>query len=72
MLDTAPLDYGIWGFVESKVCATPHASMDALKASVEKEWADMSEAYIRKVCQAFRPWWMLMMATLKNNIVIQY
>jgi len=29
--------------------------MDALKASVQKEWADMSEAYIRKVCQAFRP-----------------
>ena len=49
------MDYGIWGFVEIKVCATPHASMDALKASVEKEWADMSEAYICKVCQAFRP-----------------
>ena len=40
------MDYGIWGFVESKVSATPHAGMDALKASVEKEWADMSEAYI--------------------------
>ena len=33
-LDTTPLDYGIWGFVESKACATPHPSMDALKASV--------------------------------------
>ena len=54
-LVTAPLDYGIWGFVESKACATPHPSMDALKASVQKEWADMSEAYICKVCQAFRP-----------------
>ncbi|QQP42560.1 Putative transposable element, partial [Caligus rogercresseyi] len=53
--DVAPLDYGIWGFVESKACATPHPSVDALKASVEKEWADMSEHYVRKVCRAFRP-----------------
>ncbi|QQP57556.1 Putative transposable element [Caligus rogercresseyi] len=53
--DVAPLDYGIWGFVESKACATPHPSVDALKTSVEKEWADMSEHYVRKVCRAFRP-----------------
>ncbi|QQP33089.1 Putative transposable element, partial [Caligus rogercresseyi] len=43
--DVAPLDYGIWGFVESKACVTLHP----------KEWADMSEHYVHKVCRAFRP-----------------
>ncbi len=53
--DCAPLDYGIWGYVESKTCATPHKSVDDLKASVEQEWANMSEDHVMKVCQAFRP-----------------
>ena len=41
--------------VESNVCATPHPSVEALKASVEREWAAMSEDYVWKVCGAFRP-----------------
>ncbi|QQP54836.1 Uncharacterized protein FKW44_007804, partial [Caligus rogercresseyi] len=40
--DCNPLDYGIWGVVERKACSIPHASVDALKAAVEKEWAEMS------------------------------
>ena len=39
--DAAPLDYGIWGFMKSKACATPRPNVDALKASVKKEWANM-------------------------------
>ena len=53
--DCAPLDYGIWGFIESKACATPHPNVDSLKASVEREWAEMPEDYVIKVCRAFRP-----------------
>ena len=53
--DLAPLDFGIWGYVESKACAVPHPSVDALKVSVEKEWAAMSEDHVRKVCHALRP-----------------
>jgi len=53
--DLSPLDYGIWGYVESKACATPHASVEALKSSIEKEWTDMSMDYVIKVCKAFRP-----------------
>ncbi|QQP55180.1 Transposable element tcb2 transposase, partial [Caligus rogercresseyi] len=34
--DCNPLDYGIWGVVERKACSIPHASVDALKAAVEK------------------------------------
>ncbi|QQP35632.1 Uncharacterized protein FKW44_023911, partial [Caligus rogercresseyi] len=49
--------FGLWnlGFVESKACATPHPSFNALKAFVEKEWATMAEEHVRKVCWAFRP-----------------
>ncbi|QQP38253.1 Uncharacterized protein FKW44_018776 [Caligus rogercresseyi] len=46
---------GIWCIVENKACANHHPSVNALKASVEKEWAAMSEEHIRKVCRAFRP-----------------
>ena len=50
-----PLDYGIWGYVESRACKTPHVNVVALKASVKWEWATMSTEYVAKVCHAFRP-----------------
>ncbi len=53
--DCAPLDYGIWGYVESKACARPHSSVVTLKGSVEEQWAAMIEEHIIKVCRAFRP-----------------
>ena len=43
------------GAVERKACATPHANVDALKAAVEKEWAEMSVEFVVKSCRAFRP-----------------
>ncbi|QQP39797.1 Uncharacterized protein FKW44_013625, partial [Caligus rogercresseyi] len=58
-----PLDYEIWGFGESKSCAIPHPGVYALKASVKKEWAAMSEEHFRKVCRAFRPRLEAMVAT---------
>ena len=33
----------------------PHSSFDALRASVEEQWATMPEACMVKVCNAFRP-----------------
>ncbi len=54
-LDAVPLDYGIWGFMKSKACTVPHLSVDAMKASVTREWAAMSEDHICKMCRAFRP-----------------
>ncbi|QQP35051.1 Uncharacterized protein FKW44_023167 [Caligus rogercresseyi] len=53
--DCNTLDYGIWGVVERKACSIPHASVDSLKAPVEKEWAEMSVDFIVKTCKAFRP-----------------
>ncbi|QQP41353.1 Uncharacterized protein FKW44_015699, partial [Caligus rogercresseyi] len=53
--DCNPLHYGIWGVVERKACSIPHASVDAMKAAVEKEWAEMSVGFIVKTCKAFKP-----------------
>ncbi|QQP36751.1 Uncharacterized protein FKW44_021944, partial [Caligus rogercresseyi] len=53
--DCNPLDYGIWGVMERKTCSISHASVHALKAVVEKEWAEMSVDFIGKTCKAFRP-----------------
>ena len=53
--DCSPLDYGIWGNVESKACSSPHKNVDSLKASVEKEWAEMSVDLVKKICSSFRP-----------------
>eukprot|EP00095_Tigriopus_kingsejongensis_P002623 maker-scaffold290_size220039-snap-gene-0.6 protein:Tk02623 transcript:maker-scaffold290_size220039-snap-gene-0.6-mRNA-1 annotation:"solute carrier family 22 member 15-like" len=49
-----PLGYGIWFYVESKACRTPHKSVSDLKASVEEHWAAMDVDYVVKVCSAFR------------------
>lgn len=53
--DLSPLDYGTWGYVESKACSAPHRSTDDLKATVEQEWAAMSDDYVIKTCAMFRP-----------------
>eukprot|EP00095_Tigriopus_kingsejongensis_P010941 maker-scaffold234_size243041-snap-gene-1.25 protein:Tk10941 transcript:maker-scaffold234_size243041-snap-gene-1.25-mRNA-1 annotation:"hypothetical protein Y032_0887g2867" len=33
--DCLPLDYGIWGYVESKGCRTPHKNVSNLKAAMD-------------------------------------
>ena len=53
--DCSPLDYGIWGVVESRACATPHRSVDDMKAAVEQEWANMSVDLVKSICRRFRP-----------------
>ena len=52
--DCNPLDYGIWGIVERRACATPHLSVDALKAAVDAQWHEMSEDFIQNTCKSFR------------------
>lgn len=49
-----PLDYGIWGAIESKVCHTSHPSRTSLKTAIEKQWVTMDEDYVRRVRKAFR------------------
>ena len=52
--DCNPLDYNIWGYVESKACALPHSSVSALQESVNKAWSELlTEEHVRKTCSAF-------------------
>ena len=53
--DLNPMDFATWGAVESKACSSPHPSVDAMKASVELEWTNMSVDFVKSSCSKFRP-----------------
>ena len=69
--DMVPLDFGIWGYFESKACVTPHPNVDTLKASIKEEWAVMSRtSYPRSTVSSdltLRRWWPPMEGILKNR-----
>ena len=46
--DLTPLDYRIWGFVESRACAKLNSNV----ASVKKEWTLTSEEFVKNTCAA--------------------
>ena len=50
--DLNPLDFGIWG-LESKVSATHHKSLEALKTKLRMEWSKMPQDVIRDSCRSF-------------------
>ncbi len=53
--DLNPLDYGIWGILEARACATSHWNVEALKNSVNQEWSNLSsEKFIISTCSSFR------------------
>uniref|UniRef100_A0A914DST5 Transposase n=1 Tax=Acrobeloides nanus TaxID=290746 RepID=A0A914DST5_9BILA len=39
--DLNPLDYSIWGYIESIACAKPHESVKSLKKTIKKAWDEM-------------------------------
>ena len=51
--DLNPLDFGIWGYLESKVSATHHKSLEALTTKLQKEWSKMPQGVIRDSCRSF-------------------
>jgi hypothetical protein len=53
--DLNPLDFSIWSYIQTRACNKKHSTIEALKKSIRREWAQMPEAYIRKVCSRFRP-----------------
>ncbi len=53
--DLNPLDFGTWGVVEKRACKTSHPNLEALKAAINKEWEDMTEDLVQKVCSRFWP-----------------
>ncbi|PIC28734.1 hypothetical protein B9Z55_020552 [Caenorhabditis nigoni] len=51
--DLNPLDYSVWGVLQNKVCARPHANIEALKKSLTEEWDKLSVQYLRATIDAF-------------------
>lgn len=52
--DLNPLDYCIWGILESKVNAKQHRSLDTLKASIRSEWDKLPLKVIRAAIGQWR------------------
>lgn len=48
--DINPMDFSIRSILESRACAKPHANREALKRSLEREWAKISEETVRAAC----------------------
>lgn len=51
--DLNPLDFCIWGLLESKVCASRHTTVEGLKASLVREWKRLPQEVVRASCEAF-------------------
>jgi hypothetical protein len=45
--DLNPLDYGIWGVMQTKVNATSYENKSAMTCTIQGEWNRLSEAMIR-------------------------
>lgn len=51
--DLNPLDYCIWGMLEEKVNSKRHSSIETLKASIQREWNDLSMEDVRESIDAW-------------------
>jgi hypothetical protein len=47
------MDYSIWGILEAKACAKPHASIEALKRDLIKAWDEIPLETIAKAVDDF-------------------
>uniref|UniRef100_A0A0K2TN17 Uncharacterized protein n=1 Tax=Lepeophtheirus salmonis TaxID=72036 RepID=A0A0K2TN17_LEPSM len=44
--DLNPLDFAVWGTLERETNWTSHPNVDSLKATIVKEWNNLSEKFI--------------------------
>lgn len=51
--DLNPLDYSIWSILESRACATRHASVDSLKAALKKAWDEITAEEVAAIVDNF-------------------
>ena len=42
-----PMDFSMWFLLEAKVCSVAHPSVDALKTSLQIEWAKIPQETLR-------------------------
>ena len=52
--DLNPLDFSIWSMLKKDTCHSEKRSVDHLKKSLQKAWADIPQKKIRSVVEAFR------------------
>ena len=52
--DLKPLDFSVWSLLEVKVCSIAHPSINALKQSLQCEWAKISQEELRASVENFR------------------
>ncbi|QQP50673.1 Uncharacterized protein FKW44_011767, partial [Caligus rogercresseyi] len=58
------LDFAVWGILEGRTNQTSHPSVEALKATITKEWDNMLEDVIKTSCASIRP---RIEAIIRNN-----
>ena len=63
-----PLDYTIWGILESKTNTTSHPTIGSLKTVIEEEWNKMSEEFILKAHKLFQRRVDIIIEKSDNNI----
>lgn len=51
--DLNPMDFSIWGILESKVCNKKYDSVEVLKRALVREWNKIPQSVIRAACNAF-------------------
>ena len=51
--DLNVMDYFVWPYLQSKACSKPHKSIEALKASLVKEWDEVPQEMIQKAIDNF-------------------
>ncbi|KAF2356602.1 hypothetical protein FHG87_012642 [Trinorchestia longiramus] len=51
--DFNSLDFSVWSILEQKVLATPHTSLDSLKAKLRRKWEAIPQEQIRAACDVF-------------------
>jgi hypothetical protein len=45
--DLNPLDFSVWGILESRACAKAHTSLESLKISLVREWSKIPQELFR-------------------------
>ena len=48
--DLNPLDFSIWGILESKACAKKHKNIKTLKNFLVREWEKLPQNLLHAIC----------------------
>ena len=52
--DLNPMDYFVWGYLESRVNRRPHTTKASLIASIKEQFASMPSTLVKRACGRFR------------------